>query len=321
MQNLPTPKDVRIRRIESRDEWLKWRKNCIGASDAGAVVDLDPFRTTLQLYYEKTGKLSHESSELTERGIDLEPGIVHALKRRHPTWHVWQPGFFYDVPALQIGCTPDAFFRTEGSSALGLAQCKLVTATGFNLHWDAGAIAPAHYALQTAVEAMLTGAQRAILAAYVIGEHTGRLHEIEVPLDTPETAAALRSFLDYAAAFWERVAANDPPPLTPDRDAALMRRLYPRELAASVDLTADPDIGQLLEDDYALGLDIREAKAAHLTALEKRRQAIRTQIKAKLGLAAAAIYGDRIITWKTMERQPSASRALRIRRLRSSCQA
>lgn len=37
-----------------REEWLKYRKRGIGGSDAGAVCGLNPYRTAIQVYYDKT---------------------------------------------------------------------------------------------------------------------------------------------------------------------------------------------------------------------------------------------------------------------------
>ena len=40
----------------SRDEWLKYRKQGIGGSDAGAICGLNPYTTAMHVYYDKTSE-------------------------------------------------------------------------------------------------------------------------------------------------------------------------------------------------------------------------------------------------------------------------
>lgn len=47
-------------------EWLKYRKRGIGGSDAGAVCGLNPYRTAMQVYYDK---ISDDIEEKDETGI------------------------------------------------------------------------------------------------------------------------------------------------------------------------------------------------------------------------------------------------------------
>ena len=42
----------------SRDEWLKERTKGIGGSDVSTILGLNPYKTPLQLWEEKTGKSS-----------------------------------------------------------------------------------------------------------------------------------------------------------------------------------------------------------------------------------------------------------------------
>ena len=40
----------------NRDQWLEVRKNGIGSSDAAAAVGLNPYKSQLELWMEKTGR-------------------------------------------------------------------------------------------------------------------------------------------------------------------------------------------------------------------------------------------------------------------------
>lgn len=46
--------------LSSREEWLEARSNYIGGSDASAVIGLNPYKTNLELWQEKTGLVQPE---------------------------------------------------------------------------------------------------------------------------------------------------------------------------------------------------------------------------------------------------------------------
>ncbi|QHD09130.1 hypothetical protein PspR76_26865 [Pseudomonas sp. R76] len=45
-----------------REDWLTVRKQGIGSSDAGAAVGLNPYKSQLELWLEKTGKTINSQS-------------------------------------------------------------------------------------------------------------------------------------------------------------------------------------------------------------------------------------------------------------------
>ena len=48
----------------SREEWLAFRRKGIGGSDAAAVLGISPFRTGVDLYYDKLGQCGGRRAEL-----------------------------------------------------------------------------------------------------------------------------------------------------------------------------------------------------------------------------------------------------------------
>lgn len=55
-------------------DWLKWRSEGLGSSDAPAIMGVSPFKTAYQLWEEKTGLVVRdESNYATRRGHELEP--------------------------------------------------------------------------------------------------------------------------------------------------------------------------------------------------------------------------------------------------------
>lgn len=60
-----------------KESWLRYRKQGIGGSDAGAVCGLNPYRTAIQVYYDKTSDTIGEfDNEAMRQGRDLEEYVA-----------------------------------------------------------------------------------------------------------------------------------------------------------------------------------------------------------------------------------------------------
>ena len=60
-----------------KKEWLKYRKQGIGGSDAGAVCGLNPYRTAIQVYYDKTfDSIEDVDNEAMRQGRELEEYVA-----------------------------------------------------------------------------------------------------------------------------------------------------------------------------------------------------------------------------------------------------
>lgn len=68
-------KQYRIQDVDQNTpEWLELRRSFIGASDAPIIMEQSPWKTPLQLWEQKLGLASDESSTFAmKRGIELEP--------------------------------------------------------------------------------------------------------------------------------------------------------------------------------------------------------------------------------------------------------
>ncbi|MBM6753051.1 YqaJ viral recombinase family protein [Mediterraneibacter glycyrrhizinilyticus] len=60
-----------------KKSWLRYRKRGIGGSDAGAVCGLNPYRTAIQVYYDKTSEEIEEiDNEAMRQGRELEEYVA-----------------------------------------------------------------------------------------------------------------------------------------------------------------------------------------------------------------------------------------------------
>ena len=60
-----------------KEAWLKYRKRGIGGSDAGAVCGLNPYRTAIQVYYDKTSdEIEKIDNEAMRQGREFEDYVA-----------------------------------------------------------------------------------------------------------------------------------------------------------------------------------------------------------------------------------------------------
>lgn len=60
-----------------KKSWLRYRKRGIGGSDAGAVCGLNPYRTAIQVYYDKTSdEIEEIDNEAMRQGREFEDYVA-----------------------------------------------------------------------------------------------------------------------------------------------------------------------------------------------------------------------------------------------------
>lgn len=76
-------------------EWLEARRNLITATDAPVILGVSPFKTPLQLYYDKVNGTVTEQNRAMKRGLDLEDEARNAFEGM--TGHFVFPQFRVDA--------------------------------------------------------------------------------------------------------------------------------------------------------------------------------------------------------------------------------
>lgn len=290
--------------IKDRASWLQLRRVDLTASDIPAVAGIDPRRTHLSVWAEKTG-LSPGSPDnvMMRRGRWLEPSVIAALREEHPTWTIKPAGVYLRDPDFRMGATPDAVAVDPKREGIGAIQCKVVAKPVFEEEWIDGR-APVRFEVQTLSEAMLLEASWAIVAALVIGTYTAELAEHEVP----RHAAAEDRVRRTVREFWRGVHAGEQPQPNYAKDADTIEAIT-REMRAGavVDLTGDNRIPELLARHQAI--------KAEQASLKDELAPIEAEIALKIGAAEEAIIPGWKVTRKIVHRDAFVSPASSYRRL------
>jgi putative phage-type endonuclease len=279
--------------ITSREQWLQARQQDVTASAAGALLGLHPYISAWSLWTEKTGLVSSDGAmnPAMERGLELEPIAIKRLQKEHPDWVVAQPNAYYRDTEARLGATPDCLVL-DPERGRGVIQIKSVEPSAFREHWceDDEIRPPMWIAIQVLIEAHMTGASWAAVAALVIGYGID-LHLIEVPIHP----AIITRIKDETAKFWRMIEAGEEPPPDYGKDAALIEQLFSKPEEIEVDLSGDNELPEVVAEYQTLSKSIAE--------INDLRKARRAEIIFKMKDATRARIATGVISAKLVRRK------------------
>ncbi|SHG87340.1 YqaJ viral recombinase family protein [Bradyrhizobium erythrophlei] len=285
--------------VTDRASWLRMRAADLTASDVASVCGVG-YRSAMAVWAEKKGHIPpNGDSPILRRGRWFEKAIWEAITDERPEWQLRAAKVYLRAPALRFGATPDALAIDPARKGLVLIQGKVVAKPVFIADWLGGdregtaPTVPLGYQLQTLSETMLAEAAfngeeiHPVLAALVVDSFTAELHLIPVA----RHADAEQKILATVRQFWAGFDAGIQPAVDPTKDHDVVRKLFPAENGATLDLSSDNLLPTLIDERKRLGEEI--------TVREKRRDAISTEIMFKLGDSSfALIAGGRKISCK-----------------------
>jgi predicted phage-related endonuclease len=266
--------------ITSREQGLALRKDFIGGSEVAITLGLANFGSLAELYAEKKGlRPPLVDSGVLRRGRWGEAAVFQALSEERPEWEVQRAAVHVQDTEHKIACTVDGFGKRPDRDGIGVLETKVIARSRFQ-GWldspedsgiDGAATPPPAYMLQTLAGMMLNDCSWGVLAVLINGEFdwTLRLFDIE------RNPAIEDRILEGVAAFWRDYF--DPgimPPFEPQRDAALIRLLYPKDNGTEIDLTGDNRALMLVDEWIEVG--------AARKRLEKSEKNIKTELQGKI---------------------------------------
>ena len=73
---------------QNSPEWLEFRRDKIGASDAPVIMGVSPFKTPYQLYLDKVENMHQPQNSAMKRGHDLEAEARQAFEAMYETLYM-----------------------------------------------------------------------------------------------------------------------------------------------------------------------------------------------------------------------------------------
>lgn len=285
LRSRPALKLVKTNEI-SRDDWLTVRKGGIGSSDAGAAVGLNPYKSPLELWMEKTGRDAglpktdpNDESSPMYWGTLLEPIVAaHYTKRtgnkvrrvnavlQHPS----EPWMRANLDREIVGA-PD----------VQILECKTAGMNGARL-WKEGV--PEYVQLQVMHQLAVTGKQAADVAVLICGQEL-QVHRIE------RDEAMIGQLIDLERHFWRFVELDLAPPAdgSDSADVAL-RALYPNDNGQCLDLVHDLEMSSAFSDLLA----VRQL----LTTQTRLEAQLKQRIQQRMGDMTKAVFDGGEVSWK-----------------------
>ncbi|WP_198328701.1 YqaJ viral recombinase family nuclease [Psychrobacter faecalis] len=272
----------------SREDWLQFRKQGIGSSDAAAACGIHPYLSMLELWMIKTGRMESSIDESLEGysplywGNSLEP-MVAKYYQEHTGNKVRR------VNAILQHPDPDKHFMLAnldyaitGSDEAQILECKTAGEHGAKL-WKHGV--PLYVTCQVQHQLAVTGKTAAHICVLLCG-HEAKIYKVE------RDERLIESIMEHERLFWQYVETDTPP--TPDHSesaARALKQLYPTPKPSSkVDLRDDDGANKLFEQL----LSYRD----YMQELEQRHDQVKHQLQSLIQDNEVAVFEKGAISWK-----------------------
>ncbi len=291
-QENPRPIRPALRLVKTkelpRDDWLMVRKQGIGSSDAAAAVGLNPYKSPLELWMEKTGRDANlpkvdpmdEESPMYWGNI-LEP-IVAAHYTRRSGNRVRRINAVLQHPDPSLSWMLANIDREViGTRDVQILECKTAGINGAKL-WKDGV--PEYVQLQVHHQLAVTGKAAADVAVLLGGQHL-EIHRIV------RDDKLISRLIQLEQQFWQCVVADTPPPADGSESAELaLRCLYPEDSGTTLDFSHDRNLSATFADLVSVRQSIAEQ--------EKLEAQLKQTLQQAIGEASNATFETGCVTWR-----------------------
>ena len=271
-----------------REDWLQIRKQGIGSSDAAAAVGLNPYKSQLELWLEKTGRDSNlpktdpqDEESPAYWGNVLEPIVAwhyskrtkHKVRRINAVLQHPNP----ELPWMLANIDREVI----GTDEVQILECKTAGINGARL-WKEGV--PEYVQLQVMHQLAVTGKQAADVAV-LLGGQTLEIHRIE------RDEQMIARLIELERRFWQYVETDTPPPADGSASAELaLRCLYPQGNGQVVDYSGNAGLTAALLELKAVRQSISEK--------EKREAELKQMLQQAMGESTRAEFSSGYVTWR-----------------------
>lgn len=202
-----------------RIDWLEERKKGIGASEASAIVGMNPYKTNIQLWEEKTGKKQHEdisNKEYVKYGVDAEFHLRELFKLDYPQYQVTYEEFkiIKNSEYPFIFATLDGELIDKETGERGILEIKTsnILQSMQKEKWNDKI--PDNYYIQCLHQLLATGWDFVILKAHLKTEWNGeiRINTKHYTIKREEVLEDIEYLKNEEIRFWNEYVLKDRKP-------------------------------------------------------------------------------------------------------------
>ena len=263
-----------------KKEWLQYRKQGIGGSDAGAVCGLNPYRTAMQVYQDKISEETEEiDSEAMRQGREFEDYVARRfteatgkkVRRANAMfYHEKYPFMLADVDRMVVG------------ENAGL-ECK--TASPYMADkWEDGKI-PLSYQIQCCHYMAVCGAEAWYIAVLIYGKEF-KYYRIE------RDEEMIADLIRIEQNFWEEHVLKRQMP-SPDGSKladSVIAEYYKQTIAETIPLTG-----------FNEKIKRRQELSEIIGKMDTEKRQIEQELKLYLGEAEIAENEQYRVSWKAVQ--------------------
>lgn len=283
----------------SKEEWLLKRKEGIGASEIGAVLGFNKYRTPYQVWLDKTSRDIIEVIETPamRRGTMMEETVAQEYStytgntiRRDNKIRIHPEARFLFASLDRI------ILDKNDGRGVGVLECKTVSSFA-QKQWEEEI--PLYYYAQLQQQLAVTGYSWGEIALLVADTFELTI----LPFERNEDF--IKQMIDVASIFWNtNVLGKVAPPMElPDFETKFIKD--------DVKVEANTAVVKMISDLK----DVKEK----IKALSESKESIEDSLKTFIGEKSVLVDGETILaTWKTVEKKgyevkPSSSRQFRVK--------
>lgn len=284
-----------------RAEWLATRRLGITSTDVASIVGVNPYKTALQVWWDKMTDHDEDLSEVeaVEWGLRLEEPVAAKFAHKHPEFIVdGSPGLITAEDGWRM-TTPDRMLTGRDDGYRGVLEVKTGGPRQAS-RWEDDET-PDEYVVQVQWHMAVTGTSYAWLGALIAGR---QYIEREFVRDEP----LIHMLTTQAQAFRnDHVLPKVPPIADPWKDAQLLNRIYAPKDDLEVELSGEAWLAVQHRDELKATAKLVKAELDECEAT----------IKQELGDATLGTFeGKPVVTWRQGPRAgytvaPTTTRTLR----------
>ncbi|MFU7515000.1 YqaJ viral recombinase family protein [Clostridium sp. HCS.1] len=262
-------------------EWLKERQCGIGGSDVGAILGVNKYKTTFEVYIEKTEPIEEvkEQFESAYWGDQLEEIVAKEFEKgtgkkvRRDRKHYKHKDYPFMVANIDR--------RVVGENAI--LECKTANQYLTN-EWQEDEV-PASYLLQVQHYLFVTGAEIGYIAVLIGGQ---KFIWKEIKRDEE----LIQMIIEAEKSFWKMVEDKTPPAL----DGSSAAEKYLKEKYKESETDKSVELGFKYKEKIKSYLEMKE----QLKSFEAQVKELENQIKFEIGKAEYAYAPGYSLSWKNI---------------------
>lgn len=219
-EHIPDKGKVTFLQCGSHKEWLNERKHSIGGSDASCVVGMNPYKTNIQLFEEKSeGRNPEDISDLpyVKYGNDAEMFLRELFALDYPNYRV---GYLPDTVMRNhkypfAHYSADGFLLELGSERFGLLEIKTTNILQSIQKENWKDRIPDNYYIQCLHGMMVCNADFVVLKAQLKSEIQGEvyLQTKHYKIERSDVLEDIEYLAEKEQEFWENVKTHKHPSL------------------------------------------------------------------------------------------------------------